>query len=318
MCTYNGAAFLQEQLESLASQARPPDEVIICDDASEDMTRELVCSWADTVPFDVRFEMNGERLGIVGNFEKAISLCTGDIVALCDQDDVWLDDKLEGIERAFNDQPSLGLWFSDAKLIDERQQTLPDMLWQRFGLDEHIQKQLTGPYRLARLLRRSVVTGATMAFAAKYKIPILPIPQDCPGYIHDRWIATLIAALAPIACSSRPGIFYRQHGGQALGAAQRRSPLEILGSRLRRRPDLIADDLKAVRLIQSRLIDRVPEQITPEARTTLAERTRLLEMRLNRPRSHLRRASVVIRSLISGEYRRHAEGLTSAAKDLLL
>lgn len=318
MCTYNGAAFLEPQLDSLASQRRPPDELIICDDRSEDATQHLVRSWAATVPFEVRFQVNERRLGIIGNFDQAIGLCTGDVIALCDQDDVWLDDKLHRIERAFADRPDLGLWFSDARLIDEQGQSLPDMLWQRFGLDDRARMEFTGPNRLARLLRRSVVTGATMAFAARYKHVVLPIPRNCPEHLHDRWITTLVAAVAPITGSPEPSILYRQHGGQAMGAARRRGPVEIFRSRMQRRGDLIANDLKAVRIIQDRLMERAPDQVTPEARATLADRRRLLEMRVNRPRSPWRRASAVIGSMLSGDYGRHAEGLPSAVKDLLL
>jgi len=318
MCTYNGARFLGPQLDSLVSQARQPDEVVICDDQSEDETAEFVRSWARQTPFPVNFRVNDRRLGVVGNFNKAISLCSGDLIALADQDDVWLSYKLSDTERAFEDQPKLGLWFSDGRLVDEEQQPLPITLWQAFRLDKHWQEHVTGPLRLARLLRRSVVTGATMTFAARYKPLVLPAPEDCPGYIHDRWIATLIAAVAPSACSPRPSILYRQHSGQVRGAAEIRGPFESLKARMPRRHDLIENDLAAAHALAHRLAERAPDQVTPEARTILAERIRLLEMRAKLPSARLSRAIPVVRGLISGDYSRHAEGLASAAKDLLL
>jgi glycosyltransferase involved in cell wall biosynthesis len=318
MCTYNGARFLRSQLQSLASQSRAPDELIICDDQSVDKTAELVRSWAATVPFEVRFHVNDQRLGVISNFEKAISLCTGELISLCDQDDIWLDDKLADAQRAFERHPQLGLWYTDARLISENGQPLLGTLWQRFGLNERARRSVTGPNRLARLLRRSVVTGATMAFAVRHRGLVLPIPKDCPEYIHDRWIATLIAAAAPIASSSRPSMLYRQHAGQAMGAAPIRGPVEVLKSRVRRRQDLMEDDLKAARIIQTRLTERAGDEMTAQARANLAERIRLLEMRVNLPGARLRRVIPVTRSLIAGQYNRHAEGPASAAKDLLL
>jgi len=157
-----------------------------------------------------------------------------------------------------------------------------------------------------------------MTFAARYKPLVLPAPEDCPGYIHDRWIATLIAAVAPSACSPRPSILYRQHSGQVRGAAEIRGPFESLKARMPRRHDLIENDLAAAHALAHRLAERAPDQVTPEARTILAERIRLLEMRAKLPSARLSRAIPVVRGLISGDYSRHAEGLASAAKDLLL
>src|ERR687885_1327551 len=94
MCTYNGAAFLREQLQSLAAQARTPDELVVCDDASADATVRVVREFAAAAPFPVRLTVNERNLGSTKNFERAISLCAGDLVALSDQDDLWLPAKL--------------------------------------------------------------------------------------------------------------------------------------------------------------------------------------------------------------------------------
>lgn len=318
MCTYNGAKFLRAQLDSLVSQIRRPDEVVIRDDRSSDETADIVRSWAADAPFKLDFAVNDQRLGVVGNFNAAIARCSGGVIALCDQDDVWLDRKLATIEQAFVKRPELGLWFSDGRLVDEDERPLPCMLWERFGLARRGQAQLAGEDRLAYLLRRAVVTGATMAFAARYKPLVLPAPDDCPGYIHDRWIATLTAAVAPIACSSEPLMLYRQHSGQVRGAAEERGPLKSLKARLPRRRDLIDDDLAAARMLADRLFERASNQLTREARTALVERLRLLEMRTKLPKARVAKVLPVARRLLSGDYHRHAEGFASAAKDLLL
>ena len=98
MCTYNGEKYLREQLESIALQTRLPAELVICDDRSTDSTSEIIRNFADSAPFPVRFNLNpvnlgGATKGITKNFEQASRLCTGDLIAFCDQDDVWLPKK---------------------------------------------------------------------------------------------------------------------------------------------------------------------------------------------------------------------------------
>ncbi len=95
MCTYNGAAYLSEQFESLATQTRVPDELVVCDDSSTDKhTREMVEAFARRAPFAVRLFVNKQNLGSKRSFELAIRRCRGEIIFLCDQDDVWREDKL--------------------------------------------------------------------------------------------------------------------------------------------------------------------------------------------------------------------------------
>ena len=89
MCTYNGARFLSEQLESIAVQTRLPDELIVCDDRSTDGSVEIIRNFALHAPFEIRLEINTNNLGSTKNFEKAIGLCKGEIIALADQDDVF-------------------------------------------------------------------------------------------------------------------------------------------------------------------------------------------------------------------------------------
>src|SRR6267154_3101567 len=135
MCTYNGAAYLSEQFESLATQTRVPDELVVCDDSSTDNhTREMVAAFARRAPFAVRLFVNKQNLGSKRSFELAIRRCRGEIIFLCDQDDVWREDKLAVIERTFSSSPQTGLVFSDAELVDENLVKL-DRLSTNFGDD---------------------------------------------------------------------------------------------------------------------------------------------------------------------------------------
>ncbi|MFL5505263.1 MAG: glycosyltransferase, partial [Gemmatimonadales bacterium] len=105
LCTYNGARYLPEQLDSLARQSLPPTELVVRDDDSTDETASLVAAFAERAPFPVRWTCNAERLGPTRNFGAAIADATGEFVALCDQDDVWLPEKLERVVGALMREP---------------------------------------------------------------------------------------------------------------------------------------------------------------------------------------------------------------------
>ena len=95
LCTYNGERFLRQQLESIQQQSRLPDELVVCDDRSRDQTVAIVREFATSVSFPVVIVQNPETLGSSRNFEKAIRLCTGDLIALSDQDDIWYPNRLQ-------------------------------------------------------------------------------------------------------------------------------------------------------------------------------------------------------------------------------
>src|ERR1700678_75351 len=122
LCTYNGERFLSQQLASVQQQTRLPDEVVVCDDQSTDGTVEMVRAFAASVSFPVRIFENERNLGFAANFERAIGLCEGNLIALSDQDDIWYPVRLERSEQEFTAHPEAGLVFSDADVIDDSNQ----------------------------------------------------------------------------------------------------------------------------------------------------------------------------------------------------
>ena len=104
LASYNGERYIGQQLDSIARQTRLPDELVICDDASTDSTADIVREFARRAPFAVRF-LQHQRMGSTRNFELAIAECRGDIIFLCDQDDVWYPNKIKTIEAVFIDRP---------------------------------------------------------------------------------------------------------------------------------------------------------------------------------------------------------------------
>ena len=109
MATYNGARFLRQQLDSLYAQTRVPDEVVVCDDCSTDGTAEILEEYRKK--YGLIYHVNDKNLGVNANFFKAISLCHGDYISICDQDDIWLPEKIEKslhkIRSIENDAPAV-------------------------------------------------------------------------------------------------------------------------------------------------------------------------------------------------------------------
>ena len=215
LATHDGARFLPAQLESLVRQSRAPDELVVCDDRSSDGTVAILEDFARNAPFPVRIERNPTQLRSTRNFEKAIGLCTRDLIATCDQDDVWLPEKLALSEAAFSADARLGLVFTDAEIVDADLRPMGYRLWETIHLGKHEQHRIRSGRGFDLLLRQWLVTGATMVFRAEHRSLVLPIPE-C--WIHDGWIAFLLGAVAPIGIVDRPTVLYRQHPGQQIGA----------------------------------------------------------------------------------------------------
>jgi glycosyltransferase involved in cell wall biosynthesis len=141
MCTYNGARFLQEQLDSFLWQKRLPDELIVCDDDSRDETLSILNAFASKSPFPVKIYKNPQNIGYGKNFEKASLFCEGDIICFSDQDDIWLPHKLERVQEIFNEYSDLGYMVSDAKIVDEKLKPLGYSFWESIKISKKIQNK---------------------------------------------------------------------------------------------------------------------------------------------------------------------------------
>jgi glycosyltransferase involved in cell wall biosynthesis len=213
MCTYNGERFLPQQLASIAKQTRLPDELVVCDDRSTDRTIEIVREFAASHPFPVKVVENEQNLGFSKNFEKAIRLCSGDLIALSDQDDVWYPMRLERSEQELVTHLEAGLVFSDGDIIDDQDRLVGMRLWPSFGFaGQQKQRLLAGDYTI--LVKNRFVTGATVMFRSRLRENCLPVGA---GWIHDEWIVSLVAAVADVRPIDAPLIRYRRHASQQVG-----------------------------------------------------------------------------------------------------
>lgn len=329
ICTFNGGRYLREQLESIAAQTRGPDELIICDDRSTDDTVRIVESFAAGAPFPVRLSTNEQNLGSTKNFERAITLCEGDVIFLSDQDDVWHPRKVQRFEAEFVSRANVAMVFSDGEVVDENLRPLGHRVWAliRFGERERTRFARGDAFKV--LLDHNVVTGAAMAFRSKFKNLILPIPGDLThdgvAVLHDWWAALMIAAVADAAFIDEPLFQYRQHGQQQMGVssgfgakADARQPGESSVSEALYRPNCFSQEIRYLRAIAARL---AAADEAPRDRAVLAEvsaKLTHLEARAAMPKSRWRRLPSVVRELFTLRYHAHSRGVYSAAKDLWL
>jgi glycosyltransferase involved in cell wall biosynthesis len=319
LCTYNGADFLPAQLESIAQQTRPPDEIVICDDASTDKTRAVLESFARISSTPVSLYFSDQNIGCVKNFERAIGLCNGDVIALSDQDDVWRTDKLQIIVETFEQNLSAGLVFSDAEIVEQNLNPLRKRMWRQVGFDGHKQKLVRNGRSLDVLAPGWIVTGATMAFRSDYMKLALPIPENI-AMIHDGWIALTIAAVAEVVFIEQPLIKYRQHEKQQIGARDRSTPrdrgIKGLETALRRRNS--ATDLHEIlSALEQRICAHQKSFDCRRALVFIANYSHHLDVRANLPRKRLSRLPSILRELMSMRYHEYANGFKSAAKDLV-
>jgi glycosyltransferase involved in cell wall biosynthesis len=311
MCTYNGAAFLPQQLESILDQTRLPDEVVICDDGSEDETFEILQHWVQDAPFIVRLVRNEARKGVVGNFEHAISLCRGDLIVLSDQDDVWYRDKIATLVECFERDEAVDAVFSDAYLVDEDTRLLGRRLWEAARFSEDARRKVHDGNALDVILRYDVATGATMAFRSYRRSLLLPIPETA---VHDGWIALVLSLVGRLDLIEKPLIAYRQHAGNVIGIrnGDLREQLRMAADTGRREYARLLDVL-----VQAR--DRVRDSgLAPPARIARLE-SRIAHTRARLGIAASRRPTLlpVLREALSGRYSRYGEGWKSALKDFV-
>ncbi len=321
MCTYNGARYVREQLESIAAQTRAPDELVVCDDQSTDTTCEIVTGFAASAPFPVHLHVNEQNLGSIKNFERAIRLCEGDVIALSDQDDVWLPEKLSRIEDCLLRNPEVGLVFTDGEVVDEHLRPLGYRLWESVGFDE-VHRRLVRTGRVLDLLLPGwTVTGATMAFRASFKDLVLEIPTDIP-LIHDGWIALLIASVAEVSFIEEPLIKYRQHARQQIGAKEKKTDengaVGLSGVKeAMRRTNSYQQMIEIGTQAHHRLAEHRDVYKSDNALSRLEARLKHMRARAHLPHGKLSRVRCVTGELLSRRYHLYSNGFRSAVKDLL-
>lgn len=224
IATWNGEKFIKEQLESIGSQTRLPDEIIISDDGSTDNTIEIArCALAlGSIPFKI-VTSNG-RNGSSRNFCNGLSHCKNDLIFFCDQDDIWNANKIEILASTLESNEDISYCFTDAALVNSDLSPIGLNLWESLDIKDTIARYNLASDQMDVLFHQPIVTGATSAFRRIAINSCQPFP---PEWIHDRWCSTLLATMLHRGIAIEiPTILYRQHheqqvGGNGMSALQR-------------------------------------------------------------------------------------------------
>ena len=219
LCTYNGSKFLREQLQSLANQTLLPFEVVITDDCSTDNTISIIQEFAKVL--NIKIFANDFPLKVTKNFEKAVSLCSGDIILMCDQDDIWHPDKLAKISQYFQDNPNQLAVFSDADLVDEKGESLYKNFWSVVRFHKFQIQQFKEGNVVELLLAGNRTAGCMMSFRKELIEKIVPFPTHIPLMIHDNWITIVAAMMDSFGLIDEKLISYRQHSLQQIGIREK-------------------------------------------------------------------------------------------------
>jgi hypothetical protein len=213
IATYNGSKYLRQQLESIAAQTLSPCEVVVCDDGSTDDTLKVVDSFARGARFPVHAERNPVRLDYRANFMKAAQCCAGDLIAFCDQDDIWRADKLAVVAGAFAD-PDVLLVHHNARVISTEGGVMGLLINDRRPASvcgPLCRSPFFLPAGFTQVFRRSLLPLSELRCATvDYWGPGAPLA-------HDQWIYILASSLGKVSYVTQTLADYRQHGKNLVG-----------------------------------------------------------------------------------------------------
>lgn len=216
MTTYNGERFLREQIESILSQTLQPDEIIVCDDCSSDGTVAILKQYKHIKGFS--YVVNEQQLGLIRNFKKAVSLAAKDnYVALSDQDDIWLPDKLMRSAELLNKLDHLlpCMIHTDLIWVDEEQNIL--------NLSFQNERRQSGyQHNLQTLLFANFATGCTIVMNPLLRGYFEEMPDNTK--FHDAWIVLAASVFGLVGEIAEPTIKYRRHGNNLSIAANTKAP----------------------------------------------------------------------------------------------
>jgi glycosyltransferase involved in cell wall biosynthesis len=314
MCTRNGAQFVEEQVRSILNQSLEPNELVVSDDASTDETVRIV---RETVQnsnsrIALRVMENKQPLGVTKNFEQALLACAGDLLVLCDQDDIWQENRIAVAAAEFAARPELDLLHSNARLVDAGGAPIGANLFGALGISRWEKERVRSGAAMEALVKRNLATGATTMIRKR----LLEVAALFPGsWVHDEWLAIIAAATGKVDLIEEPLLDYRQHGGNEIGASRitfAGKLAKLREPRTRRNERLAANAASLVDRLEM-LGARVPAAALELARGKLAHE----QVRLGLPAHRWRRIAPVLREARTGGYSRFGRGAQDVLRDLV-
>lgn len=212
MATYNGAEYVREQIDSILNQTYTDFNLIISDDNSTDNTYDILKEYSKIDKRIILYKQS-RNLGYVRNFEFLLNKVSSKFYMLCDQDDVWLPEKIEVYYNKMKDE-KLDFVFGDLEIVDKDLNTVSKSFVRKKRLFYKIKKFTD--FRLEYLY--NCVTGCTIMAKSNLLSKVLPIPKESKYIIHDYWIALNYTLLGNVGFIDKPYIKYRQHENNQVGS----------------------------------------------------------------------------------------------------
>ncbi len=313
MATFNGARFVRQQLDSIVDQSHAPTEIVVSDDGSTDDTVAVVEEFAKTSPVPIRIFTNSAQLGYRANFMQAAALCGSDLIAFCDQDDVWDRDKLRRCVGAF-DQAEVLLCYHNAVVTDESGNAIGDLGDYKSAKDIFLVRRAQdfwfNAHGLAQVFRADLLRFSDLRFCS-----LDHRSEASEPLAHDQWIFALALALGKVRYMPDVLVRYRQHGGNVVGfpgATDWRSYLTRASHMGAAQYLRIEGDAEARALIFRAIARRTEGAERQRAIDASEEYSRLADLYRERARifsetSMMSRCVTLCRMLVRGSYRSYTK-----------
>ena len=217
LATFNGERYIEQQLESILTQTRKPDLIVVSDGGSSDHTVELCRSISKKhESIEWLILQNDHRLNVIENFKKGMSYCNSDIVFLCDQDDFWYNNKIEEYMKAFESHSDYTVVLSDADVVDANLNKSGRTQWDSIKFNP-ISESPDRDYLISEMLHRNIFTGMCMA----YRNGTFKTADIMSDYmLHDEAIGWFAIFKGKVGFVDKRTAAYRQHGNNAVGSSK--------------------------------------------------------------------------------------------------
>lgn len=213
LTNYNREYFILEQLGSIIAQTYQNWELIIADDCSTDGSKAIIQEFIKkNGDKKIIFLKNEKNLGVAKNFEKGLHSATGEYIAVCDSDDVWLAEKLEK-ELKFLKSGNFGMVYSDLTVVDANLKAI-EKSFVRSCLSFFGNRKNDS---FDELINDNHIAGPTILFDAKLKKKLIPFSRHA---IQDFWITIICSIFSTIGYLDESTVLYRQHSGNMVGAVK--------------------------------------------------------------------------------------------------
>ncbi len=219
LTTYNGERHIEELLASLENQSNSAFDLFIRDDGSSDQTIKQILAFQSDSNISMRLLPEGENIGASQNFayllEYALKYEQYRYFMFCDQDDVWLPNKIEQTQNTMTEKEKLNptiplLIHTDLQVVDENLALIDSSYWSYQNINP-------GYDSLNRLLIQNIITGCTVVINRALAEITLPLSRD--AIMHDWWLGLIAASLGKIEALPQSTVKYRQHSANDIGAS---------------------------------------------------------------------------------------------------